>query len=180
MFKIEKNQIGCRLTDADRQIINAALENIQNETGETPETVKDALLLLAKSAMNTVQPTKEVDPINTDNTVEFTDPAYEDFKNRCFHAGISLDEPIKHLDGFGEYPTVEIATVKETDFKESQILVELTDDQLEVAKQVQSNRAKELERQGDEKESLSELFINCFFDSGNIYSFNGGWFTGIN
>jgi anthranilate/para-aminobenzoate synthase component I len=166
IFQIDKTQIGCRLKPDELEIINSALEVLQEKTEEKPATIKDALLLLADNALN---PTV----INNDEEIESLRKQLETSEN------IQNDLLAERLRNDEQEKT---PSPKETETEPyaNVIQFELSDNEKEMAEKVRNNRAKELVKQGDEPETIEELFKNSFFDSGNLISFNGGWFTGIN
>ena len=178
MYQIAKNQIGCRLTDDERVLINEVLTRLQENNDHNITSIKEALLLIAENTVLTQEKTEEITPNNTENMVLYTDEAYKEVVHRAYKTGVNSDEPID----IGALTVISSNICpppppKEVD--ENEIFLNLSTDQLEIAKEVQENRAEKLEKQDEPKESIEELFMNCFFNEGNIYSFNGGWFTGL-
>jgi hypothetical protein len=74
-------------------------------------------------------------------------------------------------------PEPETITIEvERKLTENEVLIELNEDQLIVAKQIAENRA---EKEGKDADELNVLFLKSFFNKGNLYNWHGNFYTGL-
>ena len=201
MYQINSNQIGGRLSNADKERVNGVITKLQEATGETPQSFKELFLLMVDSIekqMNNEVDNSELSNDNTDNNTEnnvisliFSKDAFSQIQESALKIGLELPDntiDVGSLTALAsqitpqqepEIKEVEKKVTVDRELSENEILIELDDDQLNVAKEVQQNRGRALQNQGAEMETLPELFRNCFFTEGNLVSFGGGWFTGM-
>jgi hypothetical protein len=64
----------------------------------------------------------------------------------------------------------------EKELDENQVLLTLDENQLEVAKAIAQNRATKL---GIENQTLDQVFIQSFFNKGNLFNWSGNFYTGL-
>ena len=73
MYQINSNQIGGRLSNADKERVNGVITKLQEATGETPQSFKELFLLMVDSIekqMNNEVDNSELSNDNTDNNTE--------------------------------------------------------------------------------------------------------------
>lgn len=190
MYQIDSKQVGCRLSEQQTEQINSVLTRLQENSETRISSFRDALMLLVDSVALTRESTEEKIDHNTDNMVLLTEEAKNEFKEHAINAGINLDNAIDNggLTLIAQQinpskdPEIQEVTKEievERSLSENEILIELNEEELQVAKKVQQNRGAALIKQGEQMETLQDLFKTCFFTKGNLYSFNGGWFTGL-
>ncbi len=185
MFQFQNPNFSVRLNATEKDSVNKALQKIQEENNIEYTFAKDVFLDVIQRITQPKETVKHTDTLEKPEVLELLNEFQSNFE-------IPENTPITELlllalqkvnEPLPEAPTVEIEKPVHIEVEKplsaNQILITLNDDQLQVVKKVQQNRAKELAKNNNPEESLEELFIACFFDQGNIISFNGGWWTGL-
>ncbi|RFC54865.1 coiled-coil domain-containing protein [Brumimicrobium aurantiacum] len=201
MYQIPKKQLAVKLSDFERNQLQEVSDQLQEKletTFSNGNHVVFGILQELKSletkvkSLETDLETAENNLITAETKVKSLENELESVRNQSENSletaqkleaserqlNDLLAERLRH-DESEKNKTEKETEADPVESNSNEIKFELSSDELEMAELVRSNRSVEFKKQKEEPETLTEMFKNCFFDSGNLISFNGGWYTGV-
>lgn len=186
MYIVGKNG-SARFSEEESNALTDVFNKVADHTGKEINSFREGILATIEFFKNppTPEPTERVETVveRKPNTIEFTPNAFENIKeafNNLAPAEAELEEYELGLVQLQEiskmlWPPLSI----EDQLRPGQVLYEMNENEYKVFKQIQSNRAKGLEKHGVEPETDAQLTKAMIFNEAVLYEWAGQPYTGL-